>query len=134
MEGFFNFLNAYAYDFTAVIISIAIVAWRLADRDFSVKDKFVIGPCCMILGATKVFQDAFGWLFAMFPPFSAYVLAAVILYIIWRRKKADNVAGISFMIACGVLGTSPLIVSTLPPLVNGLMSMATAVFGSGYGA
>lgn len=118
------------YDITAIVTCAAILAWILRDGRISTVETYFLVVCCFVLGATSwVTNFLHGTVFSLgVDPY--VVCGALMILVIWRGSGGKGNAYI-LMVCALVLGSTTLVTSILPPLVNGLFAMIGALFTNG---
>lgn len=118
------------YDITAIVTCAAILVWILRDGRISTPETYGLVVCCLVLGATSwVTNFLHSTVFSL--GVNPYVVCGALgLLVIFRGNGGKRDAYI-LMVCALVLGSTTLITSILPPLVNGLFSMIAALFTNG---
>lgn len=115
------------YDITAVAACVVALGFILWDGHISKIESYVLAVCCLILGATSWVVDILqGTVFAA--EWNAYVVAAVLALLVIWKGPAGKVKGFLLMICALILGSTSIVTSILPPIVNTAIAAIGAFF------
>lgn len=108
------------YDMTAVAICVVALVFILWDGHISVAEAYILGGCCLVLGATSWVVDFLqGTVFAQ--EWNAYAVAGILMALILWKGPAGKVKGVLLMFCALILGSTALVTGVLPPLLNALV-------------
>jgi hypothetical protein len=115
------------YDITAVATCVVALVFILWDGHISKIESYVLAVCCLILGATSWVVDILqGTVFAA--EWNAYVVAAFLAFLVIWKGPAGKVKGFILMICALILGSTSIVTSILPPIVNMIIGAISAFF------
>lgn len=115
------------YDITAVATCVVALVFILWDGHISKIESYVLAVCCLILGATSWVVDLLqGTVFAA--EWNAYVVAAVLAFLVIWKGPAGKAKGFMLMGCALVLGSTSIVTSILPPIVNMIIGAIGAFF------
>jgi hypothetical protein len=118
------------YDITAIATCTVVLAFVLWDGHISKIEAYILTVCCLVLGATSWVSNFMqttlftgGW--------NAYVVAGVLGALVIWKGPAGKAKAFMLGVCALILGSTYLVTSTLPPLVNGVFAMIGAIFTNG---
>lgn len=118
------------YDITAIAICVVALVFILWDGHISKIESYILMVCCLVLGATSWVVDFLqGTVFAQ--EWNAYAVAGVLTFLVLWKGPAGKVKGFLLMGCALVLGSTSLVTSILPPLLNtGVDAVASLLAGT----
>jgi hypothetical protein len=115
------------YDITAIAVCVVALVFILWDGHISKVESYVLAVCCLVLGATSWVVDLLqGTVFAA--EWNAYVVAAVLALLVIWKGPAGKVKGFLLMLCALVLGSTAVVTTVLPPIVNMIIGAIGAFF------
>jgi len=115
------------YDITAIAVCVVALVFILWDGHISKVESYVLAVCCLVLGATSWVVDLLqGTVFAA--EWNAYVVAAVLALLVIWKGPAGKVKGFLLMLCALVLGSTAVVTTILPPIVNMIIGAIGAFF------
>lgn len=118
------------YDITAVATCVVVLVFVLWDGHISKVEAYILGVCCLILGATSWMTNFLqGTVFAA--EWNAYVVAGVLAALVIWKGPAGKVKAFLLMACALVLGSTALVTGILPPLVDMAFNAVAVLLSEG---
>lgn len=119
------------YDITAVATCVVVLGFVLWDGHISKVEAYILTVCCLVLGATSwVTNFLMGTVFAA--EWNAYVIAGILATLIIWKGPAGKAKAYMLSVCALILGSTALVTSILPPVVNGVFTAIGAFFTRGF--